>query len=140
MPPYPPHTAAALYLTCMDDRLVPYKEQRKQELAQRFHAVFDPTMAGGALAPLSHQTEAATLLQIKAAYDISHISDVFLETHLDCGANQVLLGRKFESQQEEIATLWHDLDKAKGAVEELGLPLKVHLSLVDPNGESVPRP
>lgn len=138
-----PHTAKAIMFTCMDERLEDSIEAAIHQLAGgAFHAA----MAGGGAAITFESDRATALKQIVAAFKINHIGDVYLQSHLECGAYG-LSGITFTSQFQEADRLHQDLDIAKAAVEaalvEAGaLPneVVVHTSVVDLDGHTIERP
>lgn len=137
-----PHFAKSVLFACIDDRLAaPDFEYIKQ-----IGGAFCPALAGGALAILSRDTQAAALTQITASYKINRITDVYLQSHTDCGAYR-LAGISFESPEDELEHLYTDLRQAetivKEALEATGAKpgeVKIHLRVVDPSGHLIPQP
>ena len=138
-----PHTAKALLFTCMDERL---EAGIEAEIHQLTGGAFHAALAGGGAAFTSDSDRATALKQVVAAYTINHITDVYVESHLECGAYS-LAGVTFHSQTEEIVRLYHDLGLAKAeitaALTAAGAPADsviVHTSVVDLQGHTVERP
>jgi len=137
-----PHFAKSLFFACIDDRLAaPDFEYIKQ-----IGGAFVPALAGGGLAIISRDTRAAAVAQITLAYQINRITDVYLQSHTDCGAYR-LAGVSFESPQTELEHLYADLHQAKtivsAALEAAGAKpgdVTIHLRVVDPSGHLLPEP
>jgi carbonic anhydrase len=103
-------------------------------------------MAGGGQVFTLESDQTVAIKQIMAAYTINRVGEIYLQSHLDCGAYR-LAGVEFTSHQEEIARLYADLDIAAGKVEkalaEVGAPLQkviIHADVVNLDGEPVARP
>lgn len=137
----PPHTAKCLFFGCIDDRLAGPDDAF---IATLEGSAFHPNMAGGGAAFLSTDDRTSALKQIVAAYKINHITDVYLQSHTDCGAYR-LAGVSFDSPEQEIERLYADLEQAAGhirtALAEAGAPdneVQLHLRVVDPTGRLLP--
>jgi carbonic anhydrase len=83
---------------------------------------------------------------VAAAFKINHVTDVYLESHTDCGAYK-LSGAEFHSETEELTRLYHDLDTASYLISQALLDagaaeseVKIHARVVDPDGEVQARP
>ena len=107
---------------------------------------FYSAIAGGGLAFVSKDDQETSLKQVAASYAINHVEDIYIESHLECGAYR-LSGAVFNSRDEELRRLYHDLDNAKALVESTLIAqgaslheVKVHTSVVNLNGEIQPRP
>jgi len=142
VPTIAPHFAKSVLFACIDDRLA----QTDFEYVQEIGGAFCPALAGGALALINETTRATALAQIVIAWQVNHITDVYLQSHTDCGAYR-LNSITFTSADEEVARLYTDLHQAAGLVREVliaaGAPareLKIHLRVVDPAGQPVPEP
>jgi carbonic anhydrase len=138
-----PHTAKAVILTCIDDRL---SSATAKFLAGLPGGAFHPALAGGGAALLSEDTREAALKQIVAAYQINRVSTVYLESHTDCGAYR-LAGVTFDGPEQETARLYSDLDRAaelvKAALAGVSAPtseITVTCRVVDPAGQTIARP
>jgi carbonic anhydrase len=143
MPQPLPHTAKAVILTCIDDRIPP---ATAKFLAGLPGGAFHPALAGGGAALLSEDTRETALKQIIAAYQINHISTVYLESHTDCGAYR-LAGVTFDDSTAEIAQLYGDLDRAaqlvRAALAGIGAneaELTIQCRVIDPTGELIAEP
>src|SRR5664279_1108328 len=114
-----PHFAKSLYFTCIDERLFDNKSAYIDQLGGAFH----PAMAGGGHAIVNPEHRASAIMQIVIGYKVNHITDVYLESHTDCGAYG-LSGITFSDPTEEINHLYRDLDTAselvKNALHEAG--------------------
>lgn len=142
MPTKLPHTAKATYFSCIDGRL---NKHHASFIATLNGGAFEPAMAGGGAAILNATDRASALKQIVAAYKINAITDVYLESHTDCGAYR-LAGVTFESPEQEITRLYADLDEAarlvKDALASEGAPpdnIAIHTQVVDPAGTLIER-
>ena len=137
------HTAKTIVFTCMDERLETYISS----LIQSFEGgAFHAAMAGGGAAFAAESDSAVALKQVLAAYKINHITDVYLQSHHDCGAYG-LSGVVFHSRQEETSRLYADLDLAtdmiKAALAESGegsVELTIHTEVINLAGEKIERP
>ena len=135
-----PHFAKSCLFACIDDRLAASDFEYIKEIG----GAFCPALAGGALAIVSRATRAAALTQIVLSYKINQISDVYLQSHTDCGAYR-LAGAVFTSPQAEIERLYADLHEAEKLVNDALIEagakpgeVKVHLRVVDPAGRLIP--
>jgi carbonic anhydrase len=131
-----PHFAKSVLFACIDDRLV----KPHAQFIDSIGGAFAPAVAGGGLAFVSELESQTALKQVAAAYQINHVTDVYLESHTDCGAT-------FQSPTEEIARLYEDLDQATKLVEQAlatsgAKPgeVKIHTRVVDPSGDVQTRP
>jgi carbonic anhydrase len=138
-----PHTAKAVLFTCIDDRL---NETSSAFIQGLNGGAFHPSLAGGGLAFLDDAYRASALQQIIAAYKINHITDIYLQSHTDCGAYR-LSGVTFASPEDELRRLYADLDQAatiiRPALAEAGAApdeVAIHLEVVDPTGQPQSRP
>lgn len=138
-----PHTAKSVFFGCIDDRLV---EADVAFIKKLEGGAFHPKIAGGGIAFLTEEDRRSALKQIAASYRINHITDVYLESHTDCGAYK-LAGITFDDPITETRRLYEDLDRAAEAVRntliEAGAQegeVAVHLRVVDPDGQLVDRP
>jgi carbonic anhydrase len=137
-----PHFAKNVVFACIDDRLTKAHAAFIESIGGAFH----PAVAGGGLAFISEHDSATALKQVAAAFKINHVTDVYLESHTDCGA-YALSGATFNSATEELARLYADLDEAaklaEKALAEAGAEsgeVKIHTRVVDPDGEVQSRP
>lgn len=135
-----PHTAKSVFFSCIDDRLSP---AGAASIAGLPGGAFHPSMAGGGAAFLSDEDRPAALKQVVAAYKINGITDVYLQSHTDCGAYR-LAGVTFETPEEELKRLQDDLTQAaktvRQALHEAGAEdgsVTVHTEVVDPAGTSL---
>jgi carbonic anhydrase len=138
-----PHTAKSVFFSCIDDRLT---EAHMQFIKTLAGGAFHPSLAGGGAAFLSDDTQAAALKQVVASYNINHITDVYLESHTDCGAYR-LASVTFDNATAEVERLSADLERAKplilAALVTAGAKdgeVTVHLRVVDPSGHTVNNP
>src|SRR6516164_5706149 len=104
----PQHYAKSCLFACIDDRLA----QPDFEYMKQIGGAFCPALAGGGLAIISPATREAAITQIVLAYKINQITDVYLQSHTDCGAYK-LAGAVFATPQAEIDRLYADLDEAE---------------------------
>lgn len=137
-----PHFAKNVFFGCIDDRLV----ESHMQFIIKLGGAFYPAVAGGGLAFVSEMDSDTALKQVAAAYAINHITDVYLESHTGCGA-YALSGAVFQSEDDELNTLYADLDKASVLIQDAlaaadAQPGEVtlHLTVVDPAGVMQPRP
>jgi hypothetical protein len=137
-----PHFAKNILFACIDDRLVEPHMKQIIKLGGAFYAA----VAGGGLAFVSESDRETSLKQVAASYAINHITDVYIESHLGCGA-YALSGVKFSSETEELGRLYHDLDEAKGLVESVLIAqganlseVTIHTSVVNLEGNVQERP
>jgi carbonic anhydrase len=136
----PQHFAKACLFACIDDRLAHTHFQEIEEIG----GAFCPALAGGGLAIVSQATRQAALTQVVLSYQINQITDVYLQSHTDCGAYRVA-GAVFTSPQAEVERLYADLHEAKKLVNDALLEagakpgeVKIHMRVVDPAGRLVP--
>ncbi|HEY6736641.1 MAG TPA: hypothetical protein VI322_02895 [Candidatus Saccharimonadia bacterium] len=127
----------------MDERL---EEAIESEIHQINGGAFHAALAGGGAAFTFAGDRATALKQVVAAYKINQITDVYLESHLECGAYG-LAGVTFTDRTAEIARLHDDLEAAKttilAALAEAGAPtgaVTVHTAVVDFKGNHLDRP
>jgi carbonic anhydrase len=137
-----PHFAKNVLFACIDDRLA----QPDFGYIKEIGGAFCPALAGGALAIVNEATRAIALAQITIAYQINQITDIYLQSHTDCGAYR-LAGIHFESHEAEIERLYTDLRQAENYVREALIAagadankIKIHLRVVDPAGKLLPNP
>jgi carbonic anhydrase len=137
VPSVQPHTAKAAYFSCIDDRLA---VAGARFLASLEGGAFHPAMAGGGAAFLTKDTRTSALKQVAAAYTINHVTDIYLESHTDCGAYR-LAGVTFDSPEQELERLLSDLVQAAalvhGALAGAGAAegeITIHLRVVNPTG------
>jgi carbonic anhydrase len=143
MPRNFPHTAKVLVFTCIDERLEP----TVTALIESFKGgSFHVAMAGGGATFTTEPDCTVALKQIRAAYGINHVTDIYLQSHMDCGAYG-LAGITFASPADEAARLYADLDQAaatvKKALVEAGATsaeTNIHIEVIDLDGTPVPRP
>ena len=138
----PAHFAKNVLFSCIDDRLVEPHMKKIIKLGGAFYVA----VAGGGLAFVSKDDQETSLKQVAACYAINHVEDIYIESHLECGAYK-LSGATFSSRTAELARLYRDLDEAKSLVESTlvaqGASLsevKVHTSVVDLEGIVQARP
>lgn len=134
-----PHFAKSVLFACIDDRLASIDFEYIKEIG----GAFCPALAGGGLAIVNETTRATALAQIVIAWQVNHITDVYLQSHTDCGAYR-LAGITFDSTEAETERLFADLHEAeklvRKALTEAGAnpaELHVHLRVVDPAGQLV---
>jgi carbonic anhydrase len=138
-----PHTAKAIVFTCMDERLSNHVEKIIHSLpGGAFHAA----LAGGGGAFSFDSDKAVALKQVIAAYHINKITDIYLESHLSCGA-YTLAGVTFADQTTEISRLHQDLATARRLITEALLAervpagtVHVHTRVIDLAGRPVKKP
>lgn len=138
-----PHTAKAIMFTCMDERLEATIERQINQLdGGAFHAA----LAGGGAALVFESDKPTALKQIIAAYKINHITKVYLQSHVECGAYG-LAGVRFASKTQEIVRLYQDLDIAadnvSAALHAAGAQdneVSIHVEVVRLDGQVVERP
>ncbi len=135
-----PHFAKSVLFACIDDRLA----QTDFEYIREIGGAFCPALAGGALAIVNETTRATALAQIVIAWKVNHITDVYLQSHTDCGAYR-LNGIMFENSETETRRLYADLHQAADLVKDAltvagasASELKFHLRVVEPSGQPVP--
>ena len=135
-----PHFAKSCLFACIDDRLASPDFEYIKEIG----GAFCPALAGGGLAIVSQATRQAALTQIVLSYKINKITDVYLQSHTDCGAYR-LAGAIFTTPQAEVERLYADLHEAGKLVNEALLEagakpgeVKIHLRVVDPAGRLIP--
>jgi carbonic anhydrase len=133
-----PHVATGLFLSCIDDRLI---QSDFKFFAQAVGEPFVVRLAGGAGALLNPDDRKTALKQIAAAYKIAGITEVYLQSHTDCGAYR-LAGVTFDSPEAELKRLYADLDEAAGHVRstltEAGADpaaIAIHTRVVNPVGQ-----
>ncbi|MDB5178815.1 MAG: hypothetical protein JWN01_758 [Patescibacteria group bacterium] len=138
-----PHTAKSVFFGCIDDRLV---DADVAFIKQLKGGAFSPKIAGGGIAFLSEDDRRSAIKQVVAAYMINHVTDIYIESHTDCGAYN-LAGITFASPTEEAGRLYTDLDQAAEAVHDALITagaeegeVTVHTRVVDPGGHLVTRP
>lgn len=138
----PAHFAKNVLFACIDDRLVESHMKQIIKLGGAFYSA----IAGGGLAFVSKDDAETALKQVAASYAINHVKDVYLESHLECGAYR-LSGVVFSSREEELQRLYRDLSDAKALVESTLIAqgaslseVKVHISVVDLEGNVQPQP
>ena len=137
------HTAKAIVFTCMDERLEPAISRLIHSLeGGAFHAA----LAGGGAAFTFADDQATALKQVTAAYKINAITDVYLQSHTECGAYG-LAGVTFADAPAEASRLYADLDQAAAAIlaalADAGAQtgsVTVHTSVITPAGDEVSRP
>src|SRR4051812_8130432 len=95
-----PHLATCLFLSCIDDRLI----QHDIKFFSHTGSAFITRLAGGGGAFLNPDDRKTALKQIVAAYKISGITEIYLQSHTDCGAYR-LSGITFDSLEAEVARL-----------------------------------
>ena len=125
-----PHTAKSVFFGCIDDRLV---EPDVAFIKQLKGGAFNPKIAGGGIAFLTEEDRHSALKQVAASYRINHITDVYLESHTDCGAYR-LAGITFDNPTAEAV---RDTLIEAGAQEG---EVSIHVRVVDPEGHPVDRP
>jgi carbonic anhydrase len=138
-----PHTAKTLVFTCMDERLASYISM----LVQSFEGgAFHAAIAGGGAAFTTEPDRSVAVKQVVAAYKINRITDVYLQSHLDCGAYG-LAGITFSSTIDETSRLYRDLDEAATMIESAlavtgaGLSMvSIHTQVVNVDGQQIERP
>jgi carbonic anhydrase len=137
-----PHTAKNVFFSCIDDRLVKADFAFLESIGDAFHA----RIAGGGAAFADEADRHAALKQITASYKINHITDVYLQSHTDCGAYR-LAGVTFQDHADEIDRLYADLERAERYIHEALLAagaadgeVTVHLRVVDPGGRLQSQP
>lgn len=138
-----PHTAKTIVFTCMDERLEP----AVTALIESFNGgAFHAAMAGGGAAFTVEPDRTVALKQILLAAKINHVTDVYLQSHVDCGAYG-LAGITFASTQDEAVRLYVDLDRAAAAVKQAlaragedSRDVAVHTEVIDLQGHRVNRP
>ena len=113
MPTTPPTTVKSIFFGCIDYRLATIDT----EFITAHGNAFRPTFAGGGRALLDPIDRPAALHQIMAAYQLSRVTNVYIESHLDCGAYK-LAGATFASHADEVAKLYADIDEASAYVRE----------------------
>jgi carbonic anhydrase len=135
-------TDKSFLLSCIDYRLVQPDAQFISEHGEAFHA----RLAGGAASVIEPHDQAVALKQVIAAYKLAGVTEIYLESHLDCGAYR-LSGATFTSLEHETAQLYEDLDKAAEIVESTLIAaganpadISVHTRAVDPTGVPQSRP
>jgi carbonic anhydrase len=138
----PAHFAKNVLFACIDDRLVESHMKQIIKLGGAFYSA----IAGGGLSFVSKDDSETALKQVAASYAINHVKDIYIESHLECGAYR-LSGAVFSSREEELSRLYRDLDDAKALVESTLIAqgatlseVNVHTSVVDLEGNIVPRP
>jgi carbonic anhydrase len=141
-PKPPAHFAKNVLFACIDDRLVEPHMRQIIKLGGAFYSA----IAGGGLAFVSKDDQETSLKQVAASYAINHVRDIYIESHLECGAYR-LSGVAFNSRSEELKRLYHDLDEAKALVESTLIAqgaslseVRVHTSVVDLEGNVQQRP
>ena len=137
-----PHFAKNVLFACIDDRLV----ESHLKFIIKVGGAFYPAVAGGGLAFVNPAERATALKQVTASYLINKVTNVYLESHTDCGAYR-LSGAVFASEDAELERLYSDLDEAAGLVEaaltQAGAAageVRVHVQVVNPAGEILSRP
>ena len=138
-----PHTANTIVFTCIDDRLQPHITTLIQsQPGSAFHAA----LAGGGAAFTVEPDAQVALKQIVAAYNINQVIEIYLQSHLDCGAYR-LAGVTFASPEAEVGRLYADLDiaaaKAKAALILAGAPtdqLQIYTQVITLDGQVLPKP
>lgn len=137
-----PHFAKNVFFACIDDRLTESHLKFIIKLGGAFYAA----VAGGGLSFLDPDTGKTALKQVALSYKINHISQVYLESHTNCGA-YALAGATFHTQDEELERLYSDLDQAAKLVGQALLEagaapgeVTIHVRVVDPDGQVQPRP
>ena len=139
----PKHTAKAIIFTCMDERLRNHIENIIRSLpGGAFHAA----LAGGGGAFSFEPDKHVALKQVVAAHKINQITDIYLESHLGCGAYG-LAGITFANSQAEITKLHDDLSTARRVITEALLAegvvagtVHVHTRVIDLHGKPIDRP
>lgn len=138
-----PHTAKAIVFTCMDERLEPAVTACIESFpGGAFHAA----MAGGGAVFTIEPDRTVALKQVVAAYKINHVTDIYIQSHLDCGAYG-LAGITFSSTIDEAVRLYADLDLAaaqiKKTLAEAGASsdeATIHTEVISLKGKTVDRP
>ena len=132
-----PHTAKSVFFGCIDDRLTQADSKFIADHGEAFH----PNLAGGGAAFIDTAERTVALKQIVAAYQINNATEIYIESHTDCGAYR-LAGITFSSPDAEIARLYADLDLAAKyvttALTAAGADpsrVTVHTRVVDPTGK-----
>lgn len=131
-----PHTATSIFFSCIDDRLI----NPDTEFIKAHGNAFHPRLAGGGAAFLDVDERKVAIKQIVAAYKIAEVTEVYLQSHTDCGAYR-LMGLTFNSTEAEVARLYDDLESAamyvRAALAEAGADpdsITVHVRVIDPAG------
>jgi len=138
MPHLKAHSANSVLFGCIDDRL----SDADTTFIHSLHGgAFHPSMAGGGGAFLNEQDRDSAVKQITAAYQINHITDVYLESHTDCGAYR-LAGIEFKDRTEELKRLRADLKQAatqvQAALNRAGAKageVAIHTRVITPTGQ-----
>jgi carbonic anhydrase len=137
------HTAKTLVFTCMDERLEP---AIRQLIHSQPGGAFHVALAGGGATLTSDTDSPVALKQIVTAYKINQVTDVYLQSHTDCGAYG-LAGITFSSADEEATRLYADLAVARQRVEaalaQAGATpgsVTIHTQVINPAGELVDDP
>ena len=138
MPNPLPHTAKSIFFCCIDDRL---SQASLERIAQLEGGAFHSSIAGGGLAFLSAEDRTTALKQVVAAYKINGITDVYLQSHTDCGAYR-LSGITFTDTTAELSRLDSDLGQASQiisqALTEAGAThVQIYTEVVDPSGKTL---
>jgi hypothetical protein len=127
----------------MDERLEP----AVTTLVESFKGgAFHAAMAGGGAAFTIEPDRAVAVKQIVLANQINHVTDIYLQSHLDCGAYG-LAGIKFSSVADEAHRLYADLDiaadRVKTALIAAGNPSRevtIHTEVIGLDGRKITRP
>ena len=137
MPNSYPHNATSLFFSCIDDRLI----QHDIKFFSHTGSTFITRLAGGGGAFLDPDDRKVALKQIVSAYKISAVTEIYLQSHTDCGAYR-LAGENFISLESEVARLHTDLETASKYVREALIEaganpdhIKIHVRVVDPEGK-----
>lgn len=135
-----PHTAHTIMFTCIDERLESAISTHLQSIPG---GAFHVALAGGG-AVFTQEPEASVgIKQVLAASNIRPITDVIVQSHLDCGAYK-LAGVVFDSRSEELNRLYADLGVAASKIKHSFMQhysdtsLTVHVQVIDLEGHLVP--
>jgi carbonic anhydrase len=138
-----PHTAKALLLTCIDDRLTPHTEAFIKRLPG---GAFHVALAGGGRAGADYTDAPLVIKQILAAYAINQVTHYYLQSHLGCGA-YALAGITFADPAAETIKVYADLDVTRQMIIttliKTGVPptaIKVETQVIGPGGHGIERP
>lgn len=135
-----PNVGKALLLSCIDDRLVAPDTVFVAELGGAFMA----RTAGGTYGAARHPAWLAE--QVVTAWQVNQITDVYLQSHTDCGFYAAHAPNPAVGLESQVAELYEVIDtvivELTAAIAALGVPadaIAYHARVVDPNGGIEPR-
>lgn len=120
-----------LVLTCMDYRFEKIYNHHIETLGGSDRIAF----AGASKSIVDEDTRATALKQIKLAYELHEIEEVYILDHEDCGG----YGGKeaVSSNEEEMEIHRKTALKAKEIIDELGLGLRVTIKMAMLDGSII---